>query len=148
MRSKRCRLDCSFAVTFAGGLAAQWEPGFVTEFEHAQRLVDKRIVARVYSREHGDDIPEVRDWMWPAAHGAAFTSSEHLQGPWTETHNDPGLNLVECTATLGASRPNPRIAVLITRGRHAALPVHTLRSCVGLSKPRGARSGRSRGVAA
>jgi xylulose-5-phosphate/fructose-6-phosphate phosphoketolase len=32
-----------------------------------QRLVDKRIAAREYTREHGDDIPEVRDWVWPAA---------------------------------------------------------------------------------
>jgi xylulose-5-phosphate/fructose-6-phosphate phosphoketolase len=34
-----------------------------------QRMVDKRIAAREYTREHGDDIPEVRDWLWPAAHG-------------------------------------------------------------------------------
>ena len=35
-----------------------------------QRLVDKRITAREYTREHGDDIPEVRDWVWPAAREA------------------------------------------------------------------------------
>ena len=40
-----------------------------------QQMVDKRIAAREYTREHGDDIPEVRDWMWPAEHGAGFTSS-------------------------------------------------------------------------
>ena len=40
-----------------------------------QQMVDKRITAREYTRKHGDDIPEVRDWMWPAAHGAAFTSN-------------------------------------------------------------------------
>ena len=40
-----------------------------------QQMVDKRITAREYTREHGDDIPEVRDWMWPAEHGAGFTSS-------------------------------------------------------------------------
>jgi xylulose-5-phosphate/fructose-6-phosphate phosphoketolase len=38
-------------------------------------MVDKRIEAREYTREHGDDIPEVRDWMWPAADGATFTSN-------------------------------------------------------------------------
>ena len=32
-----------------------------------QQMVDKRIHAREYTREHGDDIPEVRDWVWPAA---------------------------------------------------------------------------------
>jgi len=32
-----------------------------------QQMVDKRIAAREYTREHGDDIPEVRDWVWPAA---------------------------------------------------------------------------------
>ncbi|WP_439646934.1 phosphoketolase family protein [Millisia brevis] len=32
-----------------------------------QQMVDKRIAAREYTRTHGDDLPEVRDWMWPAA---------------------------------------------------------------------------------
>ena len=40
-----------------------------------QQMVDKRIAAREYTREHGDDIPEVRDWMWPAAHGASFSDT-------------------------------------------------------------------------
>ena len=35
-----------------------------------QRMVDKRIAAREYTREFGDDIPEVRDWVWPAAREA------------------------------------------------------------------------------
>jgi xylulose-5-phosphate/fructose-6-phosphate phosphoketolase len=35
-----------------------------------QRMLDKRITARAYTREHGDDIPEVRDWVWPDARGA------------------------------------------------------------------------------
>ncbi|GIG30280.1 phosphoketolase family protein [Cellulomonas marina] len=30
-----------------------------------QRMVDARIAARQYTREHGEDIPEVRDWVWP-----------------------------------------------------------------------------------
>jgi len=34
-----------------------------------QELVDKRLAAREYTRAHGDDIPEVRDWAWPAARG-------------------------------------------------------------------------------
>jgi xylulose-5-phosphate/fructose-6-phosphate phosphoketolase len=36
-----------------------------------QQMVDKRIKAREYTREHGDDIPEVRDWVWPSSLGAA-----------------------------------------------------------------------------
>jgi xylulose-5-phosphate/fructose-6-phosphate phosphoketolase len=35
-----------------------------------QEMVDKRIAAREYTREHGDDIPEVRDWRWPQARDA------------------------------------------------------------------------------
>jgi xylulose-5-phosphate/fructose-6-phosphate phosphoketolase len=30
-----------------------------------QLMVDKRIEARAYTREHGEDIPEVADWKWP-----------------------------------------------------------------------------------
>ncbi len=32
-----------------------------------QEMSDKRIAAREYTRAHGDDIPEVRDWVWPDA---------------------------------------------------------------------------------
>jgi len=32
-----------------------------------QDMADARLVARAYTREHGDDIPEVRDWTWPFA---------------------------------------------------------------------------------
>ncbi len=32
-----------------------------------QQMVDKRIFARAYTREYGDDLPEVRDWTWPGA---------------------------------------------------------------------------------
>lgn len=32
-----------------------------------QKMVDARIAARQYTREHGEDIPEVRDWVWPDA---------------------------------------------------------------------------------
>ena len=32
-----------------------------------QRMVDARLAARQYTREHGEDIPEVRDWVWPDA---------------------------------------------------------------------------------
>ncbi|BDZ41133.1 putative phosphoketolase [Paraoerskovia sediminicola] len=32
-----------------------------------QRMVDARLDAREYTRAHGDDLPAVRDWVWPAA---------------------------------------------------------------------------------
>ena len=35
-----------------------------------QQMVDKRLAAREYTRIYGDDIPEVRDWVWPDARGA------------------------------------------------------------------------------
>ncbi|PRC43538.1 phosphoketolase, partial [Mycobacterium sp. ITM-2017-0098] len=40
-----------------------------------QQLADKRIAAREYTREHGDDIPEVRDWVWPDARHTGVTST-------------------------------------------------------------------------
>jgi xylulose-5-phosphate/fructose-6-phosphate phosphoketolase len=30
-----------------------------------QDMVDERIRARAYTREFGDDLPEIRDWTWP-----------------------------------------------------------------------------------
>ena len=30
-----------------------------------QEMADKRIAFRAYTREYGDDAPEVRDWKWP-----------------------------------------------------------------------------------
>jgi len=34
-----------------------------------QQMVDERLRARTYTRERGDDLPEVRDWTWDAAAG-------------------------------------------------------------------------------
>ncbi len=38
-----------------------------------QEMQDARLRARAWTREHGEDIPEVADWRWPGseAHGAA-----------------------------------------------------------------------------
>ena len=30
-----------------------------------QHLSDERARARAYTREHGEDPPEIRDWTWP-----------------------------------------------------------------------------------
>ncbi|RMI09225.1 phosphoketolase family protein [Cellulomonas triticagri] len=32
-----------------------------------QRMVDARLRAHEYTRAHGEDLPEVRDWVWPDA---------------------------------------------------------------------------------
>jgi xylulose-5-phosphate/fructose-6-phosphate phosphoketolase len=40
-----------------------------------QEMVDRRLEAREYTREHGDDIPEVKNWVWPDARGAVSASS-------------------------------------------------------------------------
>jgi xylulose-5-phosphate/fructose-6-phosphate phosphoketolase len=29
-------------------------------------MADKRVEARAYTREHGEDPPEIRDWTWPS----------------------------------------------------------------------------------
>ncbi|HEY9524995.1 MAG TPA: phosphoketolase, partial [Thermopolyspora sp.] len=30
-----------------------------------QDMADCRLRARVHTREHGEDPPEIRDWVWP-----------------------------------------------------------------------------------
>jgi xylulose-5-phosphate/fructose-6-phosphate phosphoketolase len=32
-----------------------------------QEIADASLRARAYTREVGDDMPEVRDWTWPGA---------------------------------------------------------------------------------
>jgi xylulose-5-phosphate/fructose-6-phosphate phosphoketolase len=42
-------------------------PGLSGRAGHVrQRMQDRRLEARAYTREHGEDAPEVRDWTWPA----------------------------------------------------------------------------------
>ena len=41
-------------------------PGLGQRAAHLrQRMVDERLRHRAYTREHGDDTPDVRDWTWP-----------------------------------------------------------------------------------
>jgi xylulose-5-phosphate/fructose-6-phosphate phosphoketolase len=41
-------------------------PGLGSKAAHVRQLMaDKRVQARAYTREHGEDSPEVRDWTWP-----------------------------------------------------------------------------------
>ncbi|WP_114558886.1 phosphoketolase family protein [Desertihabitans aurantiacus] len=41
-----------------------------------QQMADARLAARRWTREHGDDIPAVRDWVWPDAGDALDTSGQ------------------------------------------------------------------------
>jgi xylulose-5-phosphate/fructose-6-phosphate phosphoketolase len=31
-----------------------------------QEMIDRRLTARTYTREHGEDVPEIAEWTWPA----------------------------------------------------------------------------------
>lgn len=53
-----------------------------------QRMVDKRLTAREYTRSHGDDIPEVRDWVWPAARGVEVSPAASLTNATASTGGD------------------------------------------------------------
>jgi xylulose-5-phosphate/fructose-6-phosphate phosphoketolase len=42
-------------------------PGLADRAGHLrQEMADRRIAARVYTRDHGEDDPEIRDWTWQA----------------------------------------------------------------------------------
>ena len=46
-------------------------PGLASRYAGLhQRMTDARFDARQYAREHGEDIPAVREWVWPAAQDA------------------------------------------------------------------------------
>jgi xylulose-5-phosphate/fructose-6-phosphate phosphoketolase len=39
-----------------------------------QDMVDARLTARTWTRDHGADIPEVANWTWPTADVQSWTS--------------------------------------------------------------------------
>jgi xylulose-5-phosphate/fructose-6-phosphate phosphoketolase len=40
-------------------------PGLASSAGHVRQLmVDQRISCRAYTRQEGEDAPEVRDWAW------------------------------------------------------------------------------------
>ena len=47
-------------------LLAPYVPGLVSRSGHLrQDMIDQRLAARAYTREHGEDPPTVREWTWP-----------------------------------------------------------------------------------
>ncbi|AYY14248.1 phosphoketolase family protein [Actinobacteria bacterium YIM 96077] len=40
-----------------------------------QRMIDARTRARQYTREHGEDDPMIRDWVWPDARAEGVTAT-------------------------------------------------------------------------
>ena len=43
-------------------------PGLAAKAAHLrQELIDRRLAARAYTRVHGDDEPELRDWTWTSS---------------------------------------------------------------------------------
>jgi len=41
-------------------------PGLGARAGHVrQHMVDERLRHRQYTRDHGEDVPDVRDWTWP-----------------------------------------------------------------------------------
>jgi xylulose-5-phosphate/fructose-6-phosphate phosphoketolase len=45
-------------------------PGLASRAGHVrQRMADRRLEARAYARAHGEDMPQVREWMWAACGG-------------------------------------------------------------------------------
>ena len=41
-------------------------PGLADRGAHLrQEMLDTRLRARAYTREHGDDLPEIKEWVWP-----------------------------------------------------------------------------------
>jgi xylulose-5-phosphate/fructose-6-phosphate phosphoketolase len=46
-------------------------PGLAARAGHVRQLMlDRRLEARAYTREVGDDLPEIRDWTWPSSTGS------------------------------------------------------------------------------
>jgi xylulose-5-phosphate/fructose-6-phosphate phosphoketolase len=41
-------------------------PGLAPRAGHVRQLMtDSRLNAVTYTRDHGEDAPEIRDWTWP-----------------------------------------------------------------------------------
>jgi xylulose-5-phosphate/fructose-6-phosphate phosphoketolase len=51
-------------------------PGLGPRAGHVrQHMVDRRLEARAYTRQAGDDLPEIRDWSWSGSAGVTAAAS-------------------------------------------------------------------------
>jgi xylulose-5-phosphate/fructose-6-phosphate phosphoketolase len=48
--------------------------------ELRQHMTDERLRHRAYTRAHGDDAPDVRDWVWPGAEPPPEASTDAARG--------------------------------------------------------------------
>ena len=57
-------------------------PGLAERAAHVrQQMADERLRHRAYTREHGDDPPELRNWAWPAAEASTPVTQRNPPGP-------------------------------------------------------------------
>jgi xylulose-5-phosphate/fructose-6-phosphate phosphoketolase len=45
-----------------------------------QHMSDERLRHRAYTREYGDDSPDVRDWVWPGSAPPPQASTDAHRG--------------------------------------------------------------------
>ncbi|KQV08234.1 phosphoketolase family protein [Leifsonia sp. Root112D2] len=57
-----------------------------------QEMIDARLRARAWTREHGEDIPEVVDWAWGEATGVAQGSADEAVGAPVRADSTGGDN--------------------------------------------------------
>jgi len=48
-----------------------------------QQMADERLRHRAYTREHGEDPAELRDWVWPYEHAAGPGGQRGIEQPQT-----------------------------------------------------------------
>jgi xylulose-5-phosphate/fructose-6-phosphate phosphoketolase len=46
-------------------------------------MIDERLRHRAYTREHGEDPPELRNWSWPGAVSSAGAPRAQVPMPGT-----------------------------------------------------------------
>jgi xylulose-5-phosphate/fructose-6-phosphate phosphoketolase len=64
-------------------------PGLAERAAHLrQHMLDERLRHRAYTREYGDDPPELREWTWPGD-GKAPTSGQLAGGDWSAGGGPP-----------------------------------------------------------
>ena len=109
-------------------------------------MVDERLRHRAYTREHGDDPPDVRDWVWPATE-ASRAGPRRQRGVEQPEARGCSTTTTRCwrrdlPAPRDRSSDSPRRSTALPRARrgraprrarrralHAAGPCSTTRSC-------------------